>query len=232
MCRIYIIVEGQTEESFVKNVLIPHLKNKSGKQSIVVQPIIIQTKREKSGNKFKGGVSKYKKIRDEIYRISDQNCIITTMFDYYGLPDDFPGKNNITSFTDIYDKIDELHVAWEKDISKQNFLPFILLHEFETFIFADPIKAADSLLDPGKSGEMEKIVSAYDNIEMINDGPDTHPSARIEKIFPEYNKVQDGTIITQKIGINEIRSKCQNFDHWINRLLKEIHEPIPGIEGR
>ena len=48
MKRVFIIVEGQTEEEFVKTVLSPYL---SSKQILSVTPIIIHTK----GKEFKGG---------------------------------------------------------------------------------------------------------------------------------------------------------------------------------
>lgn len=53
MKRIYVLAEGQTEETFLRDVLGPHLLP----FEISLNPVIVSTKRMKSGLKFKGGVS-------------------------------------------------------------------------------------------------------------------------------------------------------------------------------
>lgn len=51
MKMVYIYCEGQTEESFINNVLYPYFFN----MEIVVIPIICATKRTAT-KKYKGGV--------------------------------------------------------------------------------------------------------------------------------------------------------------------------------
>ena len=53
MQKMLVLVEGQTEEKFVKEVLTPHLHN-YGKYLI---PTIVNTKKVKSGSNFKGGLA-------------------------------------------------------------------------------------------------------------------------------------------------------------------------------
>jgi hypothetical protein len=55
MGKVLILVEGQTEEKFVKEVLNPHLNN-YGKYLI---PTLLRTKIVKSGPNFKGGITSY-----------------------------------------------------------------------------------------------------------------------------------------------------------------------------
>ena len=48
MNRVLISVEGQTEETFVRNLLQPYLWD----YSVDVSAVILSTKRTKQGNKF------------------------------------------------------------------------------------------------------------------------------------------------------------------------------------
>jgi hypothetical protein len=67
MKKVLILVEGQTEEKFIKELLVPYFENKS----IYIVPIIISTSRRKSGSKYKGGIIISKKIGIEKMR---QKC--------------------------------------------------------------------------------------------------------------------------------------------------------------
>lgn len=58
MNNVYIYCEGQTEESFINEVLFPYFLN----NGIAVYPIICSTKRT-TAKKYKGGVSDYTKIK-------------------------------------------------------------------------------------------------------------------------------------------------------------------------
>jgi len=83
MKNLYIYCEGATEESFINRVLYPYLFN----SKICAKPIICTTKRTKT-EKFKGGVREYEKIKRELTILCKQHKteMVTTMFDYYGLP--------------------------------------------------------------------------------------------------------------------------------------------------
>ena len=83
MTRIHIFCEGQTEETFVREMLQDHFQ----RMDIFVNPIVVRT--SKTG---KGGVSTYGKIKNQVIRKcrEDQTAWVTTMLDFYGLPTDFP----------------------------------------------------------------------------------------------------------------------------------------------
>ena len=69
-----------------------------------------------------------------------------------------------------------------------------------------------------KINELKKIVDNFSSPEEINDGENTHPSARIKSVINRYKKVVDGTIIAQKIGLENIRDKCPHFNQWLKQL--------------
>ena len=49
--------------------------------------------------------------------------LVTTMFDYYKLPKDFPGKGNLLTGT-CYERVDILEKAFTEDINHRNFFPY------------------------------------------------------------------------------------------------------------
>ena len=86
---LYIIVEGQVEEDFVKNVIKPHLLQ------FGIQAIANQLSTNAKGQKG-GGVSYYRAKRQISIRMkNDPSSWVTTMFDFYKLDTDFPKYNEI-----------------------------------------------------------------------------------------------------------------------------------------
>jgi hypothetical protein len=65
---------------------------------------------------------------------------------------------------------------------------------------------------------IEKIKAQHNSPEEINGGKDTHPSARIIKIIPSYNKKGFASQISGQISIEKIRKECPHFDTWIQKL--------------
>jgi len=59
---VLILVEGQTEERFVKALLQPHLWT----MGVHPEPKIVTTKRVKSGADFKGGIRNFGKVEYDI----------------------------------------------------------------------------------------------------------------------------------------------------------------------
>jgi hypothetical protein len=86
------LVEGQTEEKFIKELLGPYFAN----QSIYIVPIIVSTSRRKSGSKYKGGVVSFEQVKSEVLKLLKDSSanLVTTMIDYYGLDNSFPGKSD------------------------------------------------------------------------------------------------------------------------------------------
>ena len=53
--------------------------------------------------------------------------------------------------------------------------------------------------------------------EHINDGIDTHPSARLQAL-PGYKKPVHGVLLAKRIGLGLIRAECRHFDGWLAKL--------------
>lgn len=211
MINLYVYCEGQTEESFVKNSLIPHFIQKS----IILCPIICRTKEGPNGI-FRGGLTDYNKAVKEIKRLCNQhpNEKVTSFIDYYGL-------HNIPQIeyngTDKYQLILSIEQKFYEDVDCRNFIPYISLHEFESLLFSRPEEF--TYLKPTAVSKFKTILSEFnDNPELINNGRETAPSKRILKEIDNYSKVLDGNTIAKRVTLSEIRKKCQHFNSWITNL--------------
>ena len=215
MKKVLILVEGQTEETFVKQVLAPYLNG----FDIFIIPIIIVTKRVKIGADFKGGVPEYPKVRNEILRLlSDRSAnTITTMFDYYGLPSGYPGKDSISD-QNPFDKVRIIENAIKNDIQNPKFLPYLSLHEFESLLFSSPSLIAKTLTYPSSETILNNIKSSFNSPEEINDNTETAPSKRLKKIFKNYQKVLHGSLISTRTGLQIIRNECKHFNDWLTKI--------------
>ncbi len=219
MINLNIVVEGQTEETFVRDVLAPYW----GAQGIFVVARCVETGR-KRGRVFKGGGRNYVKIRRDILNWINQrnNAYCTTMLDLYGLPQNFPGKPSAILNQTPYEKVSYLESAFAEDIGSHLFIPYIQVHEFEALLFADVDQMKVFYMeDKNKAIERLKLVANnYDSPELINEGYETAPSKRIIKEIPEYedNKVLIGPVIANAIGLPILRKRCTHFDEWMKRI--------------
>lgn len=213
MKNVYIYCEGQTEEAFINDVLSPYFAN----MEIWVRPIICTTKKTPS-KKYKGGVSDYQKIKKELQLICKQhhNEIVTTMFDYYAMPENTPMIDYVDP--NIYSRIEAIEKAINEDIGLSNCHFNFSLHEFEGLLFSNPTSFGVI------AGEdvVEKIQEAKDSAttpEHINNSPETAPSKRLEALIPGYAKVKNGSILSQDIGIDVIMENCKHFSDWIKKII-------------
>ena len=91
MTHLIVVVEGQTEAAFVKDVIKPHLDLRG----VFASPTIVgKLVAHERGHTQRGG-GHFKNWRRDIEHILKRNrnlsLHVTTMFDLYGLPDGFPG---------------------------------------------------------------------------------------------------------------------------------------------
>ena len=217
--RLNMIVEGQTEEAFVNQILKPHLRP----YSVGVSARVVITK-EVPGYKYRGGLSTYDQAKKDIIlwlqEDESPNARFTTMFDLYQLPKNFPGYAAAVQ-TDPYQRVEALEDALAKCISDPRFIPYVQLHEFEALLLSDPQKF-ESQFD-NRADEISRLVamvSQFPSPEHINDGINTAPSRRIDKELPQYKhmKASVGPIVAEKIGLLTLRSKCAHFADWLDRL--------------
>ena len=216
MKRLIIYCEGDTEESFVNKILYDYLLS----ADIYTTPIVHTTKRTSTA-KCKGGVSSYGKIKRELERLckGDQTAAITTMFDYYALPDDTPGI--ATASGDIFDKAKHIEKAIEDDMGGLRNLFFnLIVHEYEGLLFTDT-SAFECIVDVNSDtvAKLQEIKDSFESPEHINNSPTTAPSKRIREIVPRYRKPIDGILIAKHIGINAISAQCKHFKNWIDKIV-------------
>jgi hypothetical protein len=220
--RLYILCEGQTEDRFIKEILSPYLQ----RSNIFATPIICETKRA-AGKKYRGGVSKYSKIKNELEILckGDPTAFVTTMFDYYGLPKDTPGKD---ATGDIYKKAYEIESAIKNNLGElRNLVVNIILHEFEGLLFSDVsafmgVAKADNKIVM----ELGRIKNGFPSPEHINDSEITAPSKRIAEILPEYSKTLNGIEVAKKIGVDKMAEECAHFRSWLKNIKALAREGV------
>lgn len=228
---LHVLCEGQTEERFVKEVLAPYLQQ----FSIFPKPILLLTSKRKN---TRGGMISYAQAKRDLTILfkrhtdnASEHHVFTTMFDFYALPDDFPGVTNKMSYQDVRSHIASLEHEFATDIPNNAFIPYIQLHEFEALLFVDITKlvleypkCADSIND------LKAQTDTYGDPEMIDNSPETAPSKRIIKALEKeynYNKVQSGSAITSIIGINSLLQNCKHFREWIDKIISTTSHRLP-----
>lgn len=211
MSRVYLLVEGQTEETFVRELLQPHYI----RIGLYLTPIIVST-----GRGHKGGLVSYAKIKPQIERLckQDGDAHVSTMFDLYALPSDFPGKSDPAwpQHGSGHQKADFIEARMAQDIGQGNFIPNIMVHEYEALLFVQPERFSD-WADPHV---VDSLIAARraNAPEDINDDPRTAPSKRILAAMPGYQKPVHGPLLACDIGLDAMRADCPHFDGWLCRL--------------
>ena len=119
-----ITTEGQTEQRFVKDVLFKHLLP----YNIYCNHRSVLTSKE---YRKRGGITNYAKAKKDIQQwISSENSSdrrFTTMFDYYALPNDFPGYSDAQKFSNPYERVKCIENAFAEDMNESRFIPYIQL---------------------------------------------------------------------------------------------------------
>jgi len=220
MKRIFIIVEGETEERFVRRILYPHFIN----LGIHLEPELWVTNR-KTGSA--GGGRSFDLIENHLRRriqrySTDTNVYISTMIDLYR----FPRQGNTVYDEDVIlansgiNKKTLLEEKLYRRFSFYRFIPYIQLHEFEALLYSDISKLV--LFYTDKQYEISQLACATIGIspEDINDRIETSPSHRIIDTIPvfEKQKATVGPTIADAIGLNLIREKCPEFDKWVKKM--------------
>ena len=133
MKRLNIVVEGQTEQSFVNEVLAPYLRNNG--VSLII-PRLIRT--SKTG---RGGLVNYHHLHNTIKGLlsnpHDGNIVVSSFVDFFRIPNNMPGYVEAMRSGDDLRKVDNLQQALDDSIADRRFIPYIQLHEFEALLFSN-----------------------------------------------------------------------------------------------
>lgn len=222
MTRLRILVEGDTEEEFVGEVLGPHLAEFG----------ITVTATGLAGTRGGRGVVKWsaalRNIRNSLKE--DSELRLTTLVDYYGLGQDWPGRGDAKSVAPdrraefLAGRIrEELRREFGDSTAPDRFIPFVMIHEFEALLFGDPQAAERGISQSGLAGELTKILESFRSPEEINDRYDTCPSRRLVRLFIEkdwgrYEKPLHGNLAILEAGIGKLRRSCPQFGAWVRQL--------------
>lgn len=212
MRKVYIYCEGQTEESFINEVLSPYF----GEFGIRTIPVVAVTKRTKS-RQYCGGVSNYEKVRTELRLLCSLHPqdSVTTMFDYYAMPRNTPDIENAEP--NIFRRVRQIEAAVTQDIGCQNCFFYLMLHEFEALLYSEP-RAFRIIADDTVVKAIRNIRRGVPTPEHINNSPETAPSKRLLKLIPRYAKVKNGTILSKRIGMPRLMHECEHFCDWIEAI--------------
>jgi hypothetical protein len=215
--RLYVVVEGQTEESFIKNIVAEVLWQKS----VHPEPIILGT----SGHR--GGRTSYARVKRDVLKLLKQQrtAYCSTMIDLYGLGPGFPGIPVPAGLTNIA-KVRHLERAFKDDICAGfpelrpdiRLVPYFQLHEYEGLLFSDPAAFANGINQSHLGHRFQRIREGFNSPEDINDSPESAPSKRVLAEFRSYNKVIDGTRAASSVGIAAMREQCRHFREWLETL--------------
>ena len=216
-----MLVEGQTEEIFVNRTLKPYLEERG----VYVQPpIVLWTKRHPAGGGFRGGVSNWNQIGKSLLPLlRDTDAWVTTLLDFYGLPDDVPGYLQARRPGDPRTLVAEVRYEISAASGHPRFIPFLALHEFEAWVFCHPDAVAAHFDRAQLADKIRHAVAQAGGPELINHGDGTNPKARLKAMVSAYKETSDGPTILGKIGIPTIRAACPHFSEWLARL-----EALPG----
>ena len=230
MIRINVVAEGQSEMYFVKQTLNTYF---AGNRILDARCVLTSTDR-RSNYEHRGGLSGYQKAKNDIIRWakSDQTAYVTTMFDFFQLPDDFPGFAEAMSFTDHEKSVNILEHWLYRDIcaalpgiTDRRFIPYIQLHEFEALLYTDLTVLKEDYLNDKDRKAIDALRNNTQGIppEKVNHGIESAPSKRLLKAI-QYKKGSAPSQWLQQITIDRIRAACPHFSSWINTLksLKEL----------
>lgn len=217
--RLNLIVEGQTEETFARDLLRDHLVA----HQVYVSARRVETGRDRKRSKiYRGGITGYARAKRDIERWlkEDKEAHLTTMFDLYGLPDDFPNLAAARQQVDPYQKVKLVEDGMAADIQSRRFIPYIQLHEYEGLLFSR-VEAIDEVLSiygASKLENLRNIRNQFNTPEEINDDVTTAPSKRLVRLYPTYDKLAFGILIAKRIGLETLRRECPHFNAWLSKI--------------
>ena len=178
MPRVHVVVEGPTEESFVRNVLAQIL----WPRRVYLAPFILG----RPGHK--GGRTNYARVKKDILLQlkQDRRAYCSTMLDFYGLGAGFPGMPLPPNLSNL-DKVIRIEESVKADIVEEvpdlrpdiRFVPYLQLHEYEGLLFSDPQAFASGIGQPRLGQQFQGIRSRFPTPEDINNDANTAPSKRV-----------------------------------------------------
>jgi hypothetical protein len=217
MRQVFLIVEGQCEEKYYKSSFASYFK-----ESHYFQVTVMPLKKNQTSRRNKGGRISYDLCVQNIKRFmrTAAHCDkIVLIYDYYGLDASFSeGYDGAGRLTEIKAFI---ITKLEREIDNPKFSFFLQTHEFEAFLFANPVAIVNHFNQPEMLHEVETMITSFDaNPELIN--TNHPPSYRLIEWFPEYQygKTTDGVVLASNIGVDRIKERCSGFNEFVELIKK------------
>lgn len=230
MTRLLVEVEGQTEETFVNDLLAPHLYARG---YTLVAARLLGNARQRD---HRGGIRPWPSARRDIamHLREDRGRLVTTMVDYYALPATgaraWPGRATAATLpfavrAGTVESALRVAVAAElgDETAAERFIPYVMMHEFEAMLFSDCAAFARGIHQPALAADFQRIRDQFASPEEINDAPETAPSKRVAALIPGYEKPLLGNLAMLEIGLESVRRACPHFHAWLTAL--ERHAP-------
>lgn len=219
MQEVIVLVEGQTEERFIKQIVAPTLHG----LRIYLKPQLVSTSPTGRGGALT--IDRFLRHARNTLRQKPQ-AVLSSFIDLYALDTDFPRFQESRDVGNVYKRVELLEQALHALVVQRTpcrtdrFVPHIQPHEFEGLLFANVDALASTEPTWAKAlSRLRKVRSAFESPEHINDGYETKPSKRLENLLhPKYRKTTHGPRIAARISLETIEQECAHFRHWMNRL--------------
>ena len=225
MSRLLLHVEGETEETFVNELLAPHLYTQ-GYNSVRARIVGNARQRDR-----RGGIRDWNAVRRDItnHLREDSGSFATTMVDYYRLPRSgqraWPGRARALTLP-FAEKADTVEAELLADIGgemgggfdQSRFVPYVMMHEFEALLFSDCEQFGRGIGHQHLAASFQGIRDQFASPEEIDDSPETAPSKRVESLVAGYQKPLLGILAALEIGLGAMRRECPHFATWLSRL--------------
>ena len=228
MIRVNVVTEGKTEMKFAKELLNQFF----GGKLIINARCVLSSRNNSTNYEHRGGLVNYRHARNDIlnWLKEDRSAYVTTMFDFYRLPHNFPDYECSIGCPTPIERVKRLELKMKEDIDadladsvQDRFIPYIQLHEFEALLYTDLSLLEDDYLNADDISAIRRLREETAGIppEEINNGAETAPSKRLLKAI-HYEKGATPVAWLEKITIDKIASCCPHFSAWIEKLSKLV----------
>ena len=228
MIRVNVVAEGKTEMKFAKELLNQFF----GGKLIINARCVLSSRNNRTNYEHRGGLVNYRHAKNDIlnWLKEDPSAYVTTMFDFYHLPRNFPDYECAIRCPTHLERVEHLELKMKADIDadladsvQDRFIPYIQLHEFEALLYTDLSLLEDDYLNADDIGAIRRLREETAGIppEEINNGAETAPSKRLLKAI-HYEKGATPVAWLEKITIDKIASCCPHFSAWIEKLSKLV----------
>ena len=219
MRNLYFIVEGETEEAFVKRLLVPYLYGRGLVCHIQAFTVFMSG----GGHGHNNTEHFLNTITPVLYYAGEP--VITSLLDFFRFPRKQPAFAACAAHATAAAQAACLQTALFEAVQHirpyPRFIPYLQLHEYEAYLFSDPTCFRHFYDQHDQQiAALQAIADAHESPELIDGGSHTAPSKRIIAELPDYDGAKSvvGPQVAELIGLETIRGRCRHFDEWVRKL--------------